>query len=521
MPLYGSLKKYIDRFNAEITAGIMLIFLLVQRFIISFEYYPSSDDWFLYYGRSVAPESEQFLDLVTRPLAGLADRFLLTPLADNMVIAEIILVIMLCAAGYFFCKAFRASGIACGTVFFISLIMAPVGFEGFYWLSASTRIIPSLFFIGASALSLSLFLDTRGKPYLILYILTGMGAVGFYEIFLPVYFLVSVFIVISRRKSWWLIIIPAALSCLIMAYYLVNGSNPEISDRASMIAPNNIIGHTIYALGEYETMLAHANAALTRDSFGDGIRVLLQNPFSAVIVLLIPAALAFMSDNSRKFKGRVNFYAGLLLAVAGMLLNMLIDYVRVPFRLSAPMLLGFAVLAELAAGRLFNKYVYKAFVFLMAFAFAACNIGELSLYHYNAVCDNEFADRVAALPEASNPQKITLICNTQRYWYNDRIQYYEYVKAATESYAPITGMVEYKTGAYDINNIMPLCPDAPMGIQNYDDDYVNFIYFDENNAAVHCSAQKVGDDYAITDENGNAIGSLTLQNDAYYYTNAE
>ena len=147
MHVYESLKKYIDRFNAEITAGIMLIFLLVQRFIISFEYYPSSDDWFLYYGRSVAPESERFLDLVTRPLAGLADRFLLTPLADNMVIAEIILVIMLCAAGYFFCKAFRASGIACGTVFFISLIMAPVGFEGFYWLSASTRIIPSLFFI--------------------------------------------------------------------------------------------------------------------------------------------------------------------------------------------------------------------------------------------------------------------------------------------------------------------------------------------------------------------------------------
>ena len=83
MPLYGSLKKYIDRFNAEITAGIMLIFLLVQRFIISFEYYPSSDDWFLYYGRSVAPESEQFLDLVTRPLAGLADRLPVFPAIAN------------------------------------------------------------------------------------------------------------------------------------------------------------------------------------------------------------------------------------------------------------------------------------------------------------------------------------------------------------------------------------------------------------------------------------------------------
>lgn len=512
------LNKCIHSYNYGVYAVLLFLMLLMQRLILSFRYYPIIDDWFLYFGRSVYPAGERHLDLATRPFAGLADFFIITPLSGHMIIITLIHVVMLCLAAYFFCKAFERAGISCGIVFMLVVAMTPTGFEGFYWIAAASRIIPSLLFISASAFALTLYLDKGDKVYLILYILCGIFASGFYEIFLPIYFLVNLFIILRHKKSYWLIIIPLCISVLMLMYYFFNKSDPAISERATMVAADDLINHTIFTFGEYENLLAHINAALIRESFTDGIRTMAAKPLMLILLILLSAAVGFIAENNKKYHARLNLFIGILLILAGMALSFCIGFVRLPFRLVVPLLPGAAVIAELIISRLFGKYGYKICVFLLAFIFSVCNIGELSVYKQSSDQDWEYTERFSDIAEVQDLNYVTFICNAKEYWYDDRVQHLEYVKAITENYAALTGMIRYQTGNYQINNAIPLYDNAVVGIQDFESDDINMVYLNENNEFCKCWAARTETGYEIHDAEGRLIGLLTLQNDHYIYS---
>ena len=133
---------------------LIFILILIQRFAYGLKYFPVVDDWFLYFGRGVKLSNAEcpkpVPDLSIRPFAGLFDHYVITPLAEHLVIIEILLTVMLIAACIFFGRCFSEKDKTTDSVFVLFMTIFPISFEGLYWISAASRIIPSLFFISLS-----------------------------------------------------------------------------------------------------------------------------------------------------------------------------------------------------------------------------------------------------------------------------------------------------------------------------------------------------------------------------------
>ena len=509
--IFHNLKKH----QSEISAAILFLLMLLQRYVFSFQYYPVMDDWFQYYGRSTSVIGESSPDLFIRPFAGLTDLYIIVPFSHNMVFIELVLIIMLCLSAYFFCKSFDFVGLANGSIFMIVLIMSPIGFEGLYWISAAARIIPSLFFIAASVFVLSLYLTKGKKLYLVLYVLCSALSVGYYEIFVPIFFLLNLIVILRHKKAYVLIIIPAFFSALIVVYYMLNSGNAQLAERGSLIHINDIVDHTIYTIVNYKKLLVDANITMLSESFIDGVRIILEKPLAgiAIILLSVLCGASAVKEKRGYSVGRCICF-GVLLMLSGCILSFLLGYVRLPFRLSVPLMIGAGIIIEAIIR---NKYVYKVAVFYIAIVFSICNIGQLHLYKYTNEQDSLFTNKLLENELATDPDHVTFICSTKKYWYNDRLQYFEYVKAATENYAVITGMVQYQTNKNKLNNIMPLYDGAIVESQPFDSEYINMLYIDESNSQIEsCDVIKAENYYEIHKGN-KIIGLLQPSENTYTY----
>lgn len=463
------------KYNNHILMGLSLILLFAQRFIFGFNYYPTVDDWFLYLGKSILiPEGLAVPDLATRPFAGLFDHYIIAPLSDKLVLIEILFMIMLVAAAYWLFRAIFPKSRDTDIIFILMITMLPVSIEGFYWIAAVTRIVPSLFFIGLSAFTLRRYFECDKASYLAGYIVSGLFAVGFYEAFIPVYIVLCSAIVISEKHKWWLIAIPLAWSGAMAGYYKLNSTDITISARLEFVKLRDLPEHIDYVYEQYKAMLRHGYE-LIYGSLIDGLRGIKASPFMGTIAILLSAVLGAFSKPAKK-----NLWwliAGVLLIVAGVSLNLVICFVRVPFRLFVLMIIGIAIIVSVALSYL-PKLPYKIIAGAMAMLFTICNIGSVMLYKYTYEMDNKIATSLINEHNVTESDKLTYIVNAPSYWYNDRVIHYEYVKATTENYATLTGQVQYLTGIAALPNIMCLHEYNTIGMFHPEELNAQFLYYD-------------------------------------------
>jgi hypothetical protein len=82
--------------------------------------------------------------LSSRPFAGIFDVFVWAKFWDNLSIAMLILTAMYGVACYLFYRILNKY-VRCGFLFALLVGLAPFLSEGTYWISASSRIVVSLF----------------------------------------------------------------------------------------------------------------------------------------------------------------------------------------------------------------------------------------------------------------------------------------------------------------------------------------------------------------------------------------
>lgn len=514
-------ERYSKRYTGFFILALLLL-LFVQRLSLSFSYYPICDDWFHYYGMNIADAQKTAPVLSIRPLAGLLDA-LIVPLSGHMLSVQLALTAMLATAALFLIKAFRSVEIYGGPILAVVLVLSPIAFEGLYWISASDRIIPSIFFISLSAYALSSYIETRKTSALVIYILSGIGSVGFYESFVPVYLILNAAVILCLKNrsesSLRLLIVPLFWTAAIGIYYFLNSKSELISERADTVEASGFFSHIIYAVNEYFTMLVPTHIQLIRESFADGIGAYAEHPVSAALTILLSAAVTFFA---RPTKGRtgLSISIGILLILGGATANSLIGYVRVPFRLSAPILIGFGIVLEALISLIPGKLSYRIAVFILASSFAICSTGELRLYKYTTDSDMQYASALAELPEVSNKMRWVFICGTDSYCYNDRIQYYEYVKSARENFSSLTENVRCILGTSDTNFIEPLPDNTVIEPKNFDSENLLMLRYDGHGSFKKCTVEKNDTGYVITAADGEYVGSLAREGDNYRYTDA-
>ncbi len=499
------------KYNTPIMIGLITALLFVQRFIFGFSYYPAVDDWFLYLGRNMAAP-----DLATRPLAGLFDHYIIAPMSDHLVIIECLLLVMLVLGAYFIWRGLFPKPTGIDTAFMIIVTMFPVAFEGLYWIAAAARIVPSLFFIGLSIFTLRRYIDLEKARYLVIFIISGIFAVSFYEAFIPVYLLLVCIITLNAKKKYWLMGIPVILTGIMGVYYGINSQDVTISARFEFVKFKDLPQHIEYVYEQYKDLFKHGIELIT-GSFIDGIRGIKEYPIGGALVVLLSLAIGVFAKPVA-VKSRLKYiWISILLILSGVALNFVMCFVRLPFRMFTLMIVGIALLKQIIISYL-PKIPYKIVAGIVALAFAICNIGSLTLYRYTNTRDREFVNTLIDEYNVDEIDKFTYIINAPSYWYNDRVKAYEYVKATTENYATIMGEVEYYTKNPNLKFIMCLHEDNSIGAFTPEEVDALYLYHDGTRLQ-ECKLITVSPGIDVILNDGTKAGHITVENNLFTYKN--
>ena len=168
-------------------AGVgMALFLLLMARACAFgaQYYPQLDDYIQYHNYPSASSLwalHQATGLLgSRPLAGAADFYLWGPLFDHMILGVALISALYAAAVLIIWKIlgryFRVSPVC--PVF---MALLPLGMEGTYWMSASSRVVVGMFLAAITAWAFLKWLDRGGGGWLALYLVLQLLPFGFYE----------------------------------------------------------------------------------------------------------------------------------------------------------------------------------------------------------------------------------------------------------------------------------------------------------------------------------------------------
>ncbi|MDR1131345.1 MAG: hypothetical protein LBL15_02885, partial [Oscillospiraceae bacterium] len=150
-----------------------------------FRYFPQLDDYIQYhnyaaYGGGFGTLVKRLGLLSSRPLAGLLDYFVWTRFYGCMIAAVAVISAMYASSAVFFHRVF-SKHFGTGQLFFIIYALLPLGFEGTYWLSASSRIVAGLFFTSLSFLFFDNWCGKGARRALVPFIVFQLAAFCLYE----------------------------------------------------------------------------------------------------------------------------------------------------------------------------------------------------------------------------------------------------------------------------------------------------------------------------------------------------
>lgn len=220
--LFGCKLSYLTEF-------LMVLVVFFGRFLYyGWKYFPQLDDYIQYHNYTeyyhlrmsdLWDYVADFLGLFTaRPLAAFGDIYIISNFFSSMIVVVLALSVMYAATAlilrYIFNKLF-------GTGYFFTAVfcLLPISFEGLYWVSASSRIIPSLFFAAIAALCMLRVVETGRIRYAFLFTVAQILSFGYYEQITVLSIALAVMIAIIKRNKYSITALLVLANILLYALY--------------------------------------------------------------------------------------------------------------------------------------------------------------------------------------------------------------------------------------------------------------------------------------------------------------
>jgi hypothetical protein len=447
--------------------------MLLQRGYFGFKYYPVIDDWFLYGGNALYKDKwNEFIVpnkiLALRPFAGLVDSYVIGPFHNHLWVVNIMLIAMLMLATYWFYIVLKQNSIAVGSIFICVLAFLPLGLEATHWMSASARIVFALFFISLNAYFLNLYIKHQKAFFLVIHIIAGVFCVGFYELAIPVYILFVFMLLYQNRQSFtkkWIGLLPIVNLIAIAIYYKLNASHPDIAQRGNLIS-GDWVRHTVDVFSQIFYVLVIVNLKVIKNGFLYAMDLFIQNNDYIYLFLCVvfSVAVGYFSGKKlkRTFDYKLSFIVGILLFGAGIAVNLVIAYIRLPIRVVFFSFIGLGIIAEAIVYWIsdrFSKKIYSVVVTVLIFVFTVTGVGEIAQYNKTSQIDASIAKALIDSEDGTkvcSQQYSTYLFGAKQSYFNTSVQYYEHIKTAIESYGALTGCVKQLTQNPYIENIMPV-----------------------------------------------------------------
>ncbi|MBR5614548.1 MAG: hypothetical protein IKW64_04525 [Clostridia bacterium] len=430
--------------SRQLVFCILVLILSVFRFsYLGFRYTPYLDDYIQYY---FYPSFNQPWNtilaggagvLFTRPLAGLFDFFIWSRLNNMLWLAVIIISLLHGMSAILFQKAFERMGISLGSIFIIFYLFLPLNTEGTYWLSASSRIVVSLFLISASVL-----FAASGKT--VLFAIFNFMSLWFYEQTAVLSAILGIiFCVLEKRPAK--IVIPIFNIMLLAAFYLRFGRLGDNAARLAPISAQSFIPHTFKTIGTALNILGPVSLQLTATGFVRGIEKI----FSDLSFLwfgvsgFLSVLLIMSSSTYTKTPLKIRIFLGIALIFAPQLPFILTSSNSINLRNIVPCLLGIAIIADALLPLLFKSFT-PVIASLCLIVFSVAAVSEVCDYEKTARHDLALAQKISENIN-TNTTEISVKLTSPAYL-PQNAPYGDHIKSMVASDWGISGIVRTVSG---------------------------------------------------------------------------
>ena len=445
--------------------------LTFKMFSLGFKYFPVLDDYIQYGGYPLYDSlSHVYLTIgtiSTRPFASLLDPAVWGAFFPNLQIVLAIITVLFFLGALLIARAFERMDIHITPYLYAILLLFPLGFEGTYWISASSRICVGLFFSGLALNLLIKFIDKKNKLLLVPYVLTTLLSFGFYESVMITSALLQFFavlILVDDKKKWpKFLLTPFICGVLMLAYYKMAGNIGALGSRANGFEFVGLYDKFCAFLTQLYEILISGSIKTTCFGFVSGFKLLISSFGGVVIFILITiiSALCGYFGGKLKYSAPLKYCLpiGLMLIFLPLIPNIFVSEVWVTYRSIVPSLIGLAIVSAPIFSKILNKRAVGTFViFLMVFVFSVANVNELNTYKRVHNKDDLLVTEIANQlePEVLDGNKNTIVV-LKKEILTEQVSYYkDHVKSVFDSDWALTGAVRAKCKNVKIKMITPV-----------------------------------------------------------------
>ncbi len=451
--------------------------------LYGFRYFPILDDYIQYWCYPAHHDLHHIYitigTLATRPLASLLDPAFWGQLWPVMWVAVLLITAMQVMASILFYKTLSRYSVQLSPLFALIFMLLPLGMEGRFWLSASSRLVTGTFFAACALYFAAQYLEEKQSVgRFLLFALFQLVSCGFYEsvsVFSAtaacLLFLLSFY---QKRK-------PAQLAVPIMSvlnigfmftYYRLFATLGLQGSRASGgLALSALPGRGIELLRQLAEVFSLFYDSVLRGC-ALGVKLLSTSGVWGVFVLLlivcVSVLLALLASKRMQWTwARVWLFeiGGLILFFAPLVPNVLTDPVWVTHRSLYVSIIGLALMVEPLFG-LLRGYGRQIVLFCAAFILMTATVNEYDVYRRVHQQDEALLDLVIErMDEGSRAgEHFTCVIIPEEITTEQNAFYKDHVKSVFDSDWALTGAVRARMKSLAPQYIKPVLagqdPDA-------------------------------------------------------------
>lgn len=475
----------------------LLVFLLLFALVFlrycyfGLQYFPQLDDYIQMHNQSAFYTAKQvILDmglLASRPLASVGDYFVWSRFWGQMILAVAILSALYAGSAVLFRDVWREY-FGTGYVFLTVYALLPLGMEGTYWVSASSRVLPSLFLTALAMRLLQRWCRDGRWPVLALYFVTQLLSFCFYEQGLVLSVTGALLVGIlefktERRRCLFALLtfVNAGIYFAFTGYF--SAAAGQLVTRMKLTLPWQAGWDEVFesAFFQAKQVYVFAGWKTAARGFRRGAELIFSgpNPLWAILLLGLCALLFF---SAKKYTGETTrtpaaLIIGFLMALAPITLFFVLAQPAVALRNTVFSFCGLALMADALFGLVFRRASFRETITggvcaTLALVFCVAAVSELADYRQTYLNDQAAGAAVrAALDEGkavSVGGTVAVVGLEGNYLPEQNFEFHEHIHGATESVWAFTGLLACESGNRDFPYVTPFPSAAGADLSGFD-----------------------------------------------------
>ncbi|MCL1924024.1 MAG: efflux RND transporter permease subunit [Defluviitaleaceae bacterium] len=333
----------------------LLGIMLLRTFFFGFSYFLFLDDYNTY-GIFNRRNADIWNDIILfyghytwRPLAFFADAYITQWFFNSFEWVLLFYTFLHFFIVLLFYNILKKSNLNFGALGILIISLSPLLFESVYWIGASTRLLPAMFF---SLIAIYFML----KDKYLLFAIFSFIQTGFYEQMIVFHLAFSIAIILINGKSKKLILIPILASIFMASYYFVFDflSDGRAAGRMQFISFSDILLHPFRVLFSAFNTLFRTNFFIHFYGLPRGFLLLNTIPY-ILLSLLVVIFSVFVFLNLQKEKLSLEeFYdnpitrliLGVVLIIAPLAPFFILEEIWLPARTVFASIFGLAIFAD-------------------------------------------------------------------------------------------------------------------------------------------------------------------------------